>query len=198
MKKILKIDCRKTSPVPQALQVLWDIRTRIRIFDGRLAWMVYGLLILSPILSGMESPAWADIFTRIVPEKQRVEIGRQNGTFMATGMVSLYEENHIRYFSAGVGLDERRAIYPSFSLKCVFASKPKPYLARVSVTIRDQKGKVVLTVPSERVTGPWLFVDLPKGTYSLTATRLDGTDIAKTVTLGEGKTTVAQFRWPHS
>lgn len=173
-----------TSLIPLNLRTMW------RIFVVLAFCSTTNLVV--------ENPAWANIVARIVPEKQRVEIGQENGTFMPTGILSLYEENNIRYFSAGVGLDERKATYPPFSLKCVFVSMPKPFLARVSVTIRDQKGRVVLTVPGEQVNGPWLFVDLPKGKYSLTATRVDGTEIVRNVNVGQGKTTVANFRWPHS
>ena len=161
-------------------------------------WMFLVALIFSTTNLVVGDRAWAGIVARVVPEKQRIEIGQENGSFMATGMVSLYEEQNIRYFSAGVGLDERKAIYPPFSLKCVFVSSPKPYLAHVGVTIRDQMGQVVLTVPSEQVDGPWLFVDLPKGSYSVTAKRVDGREIARKVTVGEGRTTVVHFRWPHS
>jgi hypothetical protein len=41
----------------------------------------------------------------------------------------LYRANGVRYFSAGVGLDERTAEYPPFSLKLVFTAGGKPFLA---------------------------------------------------------------------
>jgi len=171
---------------------------RCHALDLQLIWMFIIILIGGAANLVEVNRSWANTVARVVPEKQRIEIGVSNDTFMRTSVLTLYEEQNIQYFSAGVGLDERKATYPPFSLKCVFVSGTKPFLARVSITIRDQKGHMFLNVPSERVNGPWLFVDLPKGSFSLTARRVDGTEIARNVTVGHGKTTVVHFRWPHS
>ena len=73
----------------------------------------------------------------------------------------LYRAGSIRYFSAGVGLEEREAEYPPFSLKVVFTAGGKPYLSGVSVVVQPEKGGTpVLTIPQDQVEGPWLFVDL--------------------------------------
>lgn len=195
MKNCMKIKNRGIPPIPHSAG---ETLPRLWTFAVQLAWMVGSLLMLTTMLPGMGSQVWANTVARIVPEKQRIEIGRDNGRFMLTSILSLYEEQHIQYFSAGVGLDERNATYPPFSLKCVFVSGLKTFLAHVRVDIRDQNGEVVLTISNERVSGPWLFVDLPKGKYSLTATRGDGTEVARKVTVGGGQPKVVHFRWPHS
>jgi hypothetical protein len=101
----------------------------------------------------------------------------------------------IRYFSAGVGLEERAAEYPPFSLKLVFTAGGRPYLSGVSVTIESRKGEPVLTVPPDQVEGPWLFVDLPAGDYAVTATYHDDTQRVRRVRVEEGKQKVIHLRW---
>ena len=39
--------------------------------------------------------------------------------------------------------------------------------------IMDREGKVHLQIPPTQVTGPWLFVDLPPGTYDITVSLYD-------------------------
>ena len=81
----------------------------------------------------------------------------------------LHRSGKVRYFSAGVGLQERQAEYPPFSLKLVFTAGGKPYLTGVDVVIQAPNGGAI-TIPKEEVEGPWVFVDLPSGTYGITAT----------------------------
>jgi len=83
--------------------------------------------------------------------------------------IPIHRVGFIRYFSAGVGLEERSAHYPAFPLKLVFVAGPKAYLSQVSVTITDREGKVRLHIPPKQVTGPWLFLDLPPGNYDISA-----------------------------
>lgn len=101
----------------------------------------------------------------------------------------------IRYFSAGVGLEERTAEYPPFPLKVVFTAGGKPFLAGVSVTIQSAKGGTVLTIPREQVDGPWLFVDLSPGDYDVTATYGDHTQRLKGIKVDAGKQKTFYLRW---
>ncbi len=155
---------------------------------------------LLPLALGLWVGVWGEVvgakpIAYLLPEKGRIEIETRGDLHARTQSIPFYEENGIRYFSAGVGLQEREAEYPPFPLKCVFVVGDHPYLARVGVTIQDQKGAVVLDVPADRVNGPWLFVDLPKGRYTVTATRADGTRVQRTVTVGEKATRIVYFRW---
>jgi hypothetical protein len=108
----------------------------------------------------------------------------------------LYRSDGVRYFSAGVGIEERSAEYPPFSLKLVFTAGGKPFLAGVSVTIQSAKGGSPINVPRDHVNGPWLFVDLPSGTYHLTAIHADRTQGLKGVKLEAGKMKTVHLRWP--
>jgi hypothetical protein len=109
--------------------------------------------------------------------------------------IPVYHAGTVKYFSAGVGLEERSAHYPPFPLKLIFVAGPRAYVSQVSVTITDTEGKVRLQVPREQVTGPWLFVDLPPGTYDITAEGPGKAQVKERVTIStkEGKT--VYMRW---
>ena len=108
----------------------------------------------------------------------------------------IYQMGDIRFISAGVGLEERRANYPPFPLKLIFAQTHGAYLSSVSVTIKDMAGEVILEIPEDQISGPWLFLDLKPGTYQITAVRRDGTAVKHKVQLKEGKKRVTYFHWP--
>ena len=50
-------------------------------------------------------------------------------------------------------------------------------------------------IPGDQVTGPWLFVDLPAGTYDISVARRDRAEIKQRVAVIPGRTKVAYFRW---
>ncbi len=113
---------------------------------------------------------------------------------MGTSSLPLYRSGAVRYFSAGVGLEERSTAYPPFPLKIVFTAGGKPFLSGVAVTIQPIKGAAV-AIPRERVDGPWLFVELAPGLYEIAATYGDQTEHRKAVKVESGKQTVVYFRW---
>lgn len=53
-----------------------------------------------------------------------------------------------------------------YSLKLIFSNQKGEYLSDVLVKILDQDENPILTTVSN---GPWLFVNLPPGTYNLEA-----------------------------
>ncbi len=107
----------------------------------------------------------------------------------------LYRAGNIRYFSAGVGLEERRASYPPFSLKLVFTAGGRPFLTGVDVTIQPTNGDPAIHIGRERVEGPWLFVDLPSGVYDISAAQGEYRQELKGITLEAGKQRTAHLRW---
>ena len=109
--------------------------------------------------------------------------------------IPVYRTGTVIYFSAGVGLEERSAKYPSFPLKLIFVAGPRAYLSQVSVTITDTQGKVRLEVPREQVTGPWLFVDLPPGTYDITAEGPGKAQVKERVTISAKEDKTVYMRW---
>jgi hypothetical protein len=82
----------------------------------------------------------------------------------------VHAERGIQYVSGGVGQGELarlRQMARDYDLKLVFAWQRGNYLADIPVVIRDQKGNTVLDAVAQ---GPWMLVELPAGTYTVTAT----------------------------
>ena len=75
----------------------------------------------------------------------------------------------IPYLSGGVGLDERealRAVSGGYNLHVTCALREGNYLSDVHMAIQNAEGATVLeTIPQE----PWLFTNLPPGTYTVVA-----------------------------
>jgi hypothetical protein len=78
-------------------------------------------------------------------------------------------EGSIAFLSGGVGQQERETLKEmgkGYPLKLMFSNKEGKYLSDVIVKVRDQNDKTILTTVSD---GPWLFINLPSGTYHLDA-----------------------------
>lgn len=90
------------------------------------------------------------------------------------------------YVSGGVSHEELRALHDrrsDYNLWLITASsKSGSYLADVLVTIRDSKKQ---TVFNARLDGPWLFINLPLGTYQVEAA-LNGKSQRRTTTIHRG------------
>ncbi len=134
--------------------------------------------------------------TRGIPSGDGIELEYQAADgITARTILPIYHVGAVQYFSAGIGVEERAAQYPPFPLKLVFIAGPKAYVTKVAVTIKGTKGNVSLLVPGEQVTGPWLFVDLPAGTYEITAIRRDKSEVRQKVEIGAGGSRTVYFRW---
>ena len=125
-----------------------------------------------------------------------VTIHSQGDGVVASYTLPIYQIGDIRFISAGVGLEERKASYPQYSLKLVFAQAGGAFLSGVSVTIQDKSGNEIVGISGDQVTGPWLFVDLKTGTYQVTAVRSDGTAVKRTVHVQKGRTKGVLLHWP--
>jgi hypothetical protein len=94
--------------------------------------------------------------------------------------------------TGGVGAESRAAMmsrFDDFNLHLAFAEPQGHFLADVRVIIRDRKGNVVYDGPS---TGPYLFIEVPPGTYRITAQQGDARD-EKTATAGGGSRGITYF-----
>jgi hypothetical protein len=98
----------------------------------------------------------------------------------------------IRYYSAGVGIDERAALPQRFPLKVVFSTDKRNLLCDAAVTI-SSGGKTVFQSRAEN--GPWLIVDLPPGTYDVVAVQDGAAKSAKSVKLAAGRKKTVVLRW---
>lgn len=144
--------------------------------------------------AGFDS-AEGNTVARIGQSGEVLELEQQIDGKVLKNYLPLHEKGGVRYFSAGVGLEERSAEYPAFSLKLVFTAGGKPFLAGVDVAIQPAKGGAALRIPREQVEGPWLFVDLPSGIYDITATHGDRTQVLKGVNVSAGKQRIVYLRW---
>ncbi len=93
-----------------------------------------------------------------------LSISLGEGEFIKKG-----SEGGISFLSGGVGVSEREILKEMgrpYPLKLVFSNKKGEYLSNVNVEVFDSMNKNILTIISN---GPWLFIDLPSGTYHLEA-----------------------------
>lgn len=107
----------------------------------------------------------------------------------------IQEHDGVRYMTGGVGLGEREAMQRAasrFPLQMSFAERRNgQYLADVSVEVRDARGREVLDVPNA---GPLLYVDLPPGSYRVSAT-FDGRTHTRNVRVGNGAGGMEHLTW---
>ena len=93
---------------------------------------------------------------------------------------------NVKYMSGGVGLEERKAMETQgskgYDMKLEFAITPGNYVSFVDVKINDQSGKPVINTQAN---GPWLYADLPKGTYTVVA-NYEGKEKSQKVTVNGG------------
>ncbi len=74
------------------------------------------------------------------------------------------------YLSGGVSSDEREVMEErgkSYNVKLVFAEKTGAYLSNVKLVIADTKGGEIISITTN---GPWFFIQVPPGSYSVVAT----------------------------
>ena len=158
--------------------------------------ILFPVLVLWSSLCGGMSLADGGPVARIGESGEFLELQYQVNGQRSKDSLPLYRAGGVRYFSAGVGIEERTAEYPPFSLKLVFTAGGKPFLAGVAVTIQSARGGPPINIPRDHVNGPWLFVELPSGTYHLTAIHADRTQGLKGVTVEAGKMKTVHLRWP--
>ena len=155
--------------------------------------LVGGCLIVS---LGLAADVRAStVVAHVLADGEAVELEIPTEIGLQKERLPLYHSGTVRYFSAGIGEVERTANYPPFSLKLVFTAGGKPFVSGVAVTVRQAKGGAVLTIPKEHSTGPWLFVDLPDGTYDMAATLGDVTHQVKGINVRRGHVTAQHIRW---
>ena len=132
---------------------------------------------------------------RVSQSGDGLELDYQEGGRSYQDAIPLHRAGQARYFSAGVGIEERSASYPPFPLKLVFTAGGKPYVAGVSVTVQHGNGPIIVTIPPEQITGPWLFLDVPDGSYLIAATMEGQTEYLKDIKVERGTQKTLYVRW---
>ncbi|MFQ5691980.1 MAG: hypothetical protein ACE5IM_02900 [Nitrospinota bacterium] len=82
--------------------------------------------------------------------------------------------NGAAWYSTGIGADARDIVVKGFPLKLVFATKKGELLAGVDVRL-TRGGESAYEMKN---VGPWLFVDVPAGTYDLRA-KVNGREVVR-------------------
>lgn len=109
--------------------------------------------------------------------------------------VPVQQYESIRYYSGGVGIEERTQLPQLFALRVILATDSGKLLCNAEVTILT-KEKTVFRGRAEH--GPWLFVDLPPGVYDIKALQGGHTREAKGVRLVKGGHQTVVLRWKAS
>lgn len=100
-------------------------------------------------------------------------------------------DDGVSYVSAGIGYDSRINL-PRFSLRLVFATKTRKYLANVDVEISPGPSGKPIRIHSP---GPWLHVDLPPGRYKLKARTAKGQEVVRTLEIRKNQITEVTVAW---
>ncbi len=153
-------------------------------------------LFLSMVSSGVLSLLWVPSIHAASHHAKQLEIALPRGGVPKTLSFPLYSKESIKYFSAGLGKEERSLKYPPFAVKLIFIQGDRAYLAGVTVNILKEDGSPLLMIPGGDVEGPWLFINMPPGRYMVNGTDSTGTTVKKTITVASNGQTVIHFRFP--
>ena len=153
-------------------------------------------LQVSAFSGAVINPSWATTQETSSHQIKTLEIQLHTESLPKTFTFPLYEQESIQYFSAGLGKEERRLEYPPFPLKLIFVKGKRAFLARISVNIAKEDGTILLKIPGEEVAGPWLFINLPMGTYIVSGIDSNGTIVKKAISIQTDKPIIVHFRWP--
>lgn len=108
--------------------------------------------------------------------------------------VEVQQNRGIPYVTGGVGQDERdtlKSMEGQFNLALQFSAQGGAFLSGVRVEIQDRSGRTVLDALTE---GPYFYAALPAGPYTVAAS-VEGQSTRRSVTVGTGRITRADFAW---
>ena len=107
----------------------------------------------------------------------------------------LRSSGYVPYMTGGAGVDEREALFAAskdYGLKLSFATKDETdSLSDVTVGIATARGEQVMLM---KEMGPYLFVKLAPGDYTITATSGDQI-LERTARVSAGGQADASFYW---
>lgn len=111
------------------------------------------------------------------------------------GIVEEKTRQGFPYMLGGVSAEEREQMAmdgADYNLKLVFANARGDYLDGVNLVIQDEKGKEIVSLTTG---GPWFYIDLPAGKYSVEAS-IDGmTKREEDIRVGTGGQVVRLLEW---
>lgn len=101
----------------------------------------------------------------------------------------------VAHISGGISEEGRAELMQTsqnYNLKLVFALVGGAYLSDIKVAIQNRQGAPVFEGVSS---GPWMFVQLPPGKYTITATNRDQS-LQKSARVRASGQTKVNFYWP--
>ncbi|WP_454062838.1 hypothetical protein [Candidatus Nitrospira salsa] len=107
----------------------------------------------------------------------------------------LYKGKGFEYFTAGVGLEERQVTYPSYPVKLILVQDGGAFLSNVAITVHQLDGPVTFDIPATHVEGPWVFLNIPTGTYVLKAMNSQQQLIEKQIDVVNNQQKIIHLRW---
>ena len=123
---------------------------------------------------------------------------------MGTYILSIYatkgnflkrkKAENITFLSGGLTEPERKNLEEmgkKYSLKVIFSNARGEYLSDVTMTILDQTNEPILTT----ISGPWFFINLPSGTYSLEASFQKNRKRISQLKIDGNSQTVIRVQW---
>lgn len=159
-----------------------------------LAAAIAATVLASPLALAQRGADLGDVqITREMQAQRAVE--RPVAEMDPLAAPPILTRGNVRYMSGGVAVGERNAMQRAardFPLRLSFSeARHGQYLASVDVSIADRGGREVISVDDA---GPWLYVDLPPGSYTVRAT-FDGRTQTRQVRIGENAPGVAAMQW---
>ena len=99
------------------------------------------------------------------------------------------------YLFGGISSNEREAMQrraKGYNLKLVFAEKNGSFLSGVTVVVTSMKVGEILSMATD---GPWLYIQLPPGTYGVQASFSGQTKQVNNLNVPKNKTVQQTFTW---
>jgi hypothetical protein len=97
--------------------------------------------------------------------------------------------------AGGFGTDEREQMAEQsrdYNLKLVFAEKAGIYLADARIDIENEKGEEIVNITAP---GPWFYIELPPGTYNVTARFEGNTKTIRNIPVSKSQQTARILHW---
>ena len=99
------------------------------------------------------------------------------------------------YLTGGVSSEEREFLEQSskaYNVQLTFAEKGGAYLSDVNLVVTDGKGGEIIAI---RTNGPFFYIQLPPGSYSVSATFQAETKRLKSLVVPKARTVQQTFVW---
>lgn len=140
----------------------------------RYLWILGVMLGFHPASAQAEAMPWSEEHSHSA-EAQRGKDGEiidsSGGGAIPALPLQTYVTGGIQYVSGGIGDEEQeqlKSVAAEYNVQALFSMRTGAYVSNVAVRVLDGAGRELLSVDSA---GPFLYMKLPPGRYTLEATR---------------------------